>query len=581
MNAVSVDIKTQAKQLKNNNLWSADLNKQTISFEASAVRMRIRTQLMVGFGFLLILMISIAIVATWRVNIINSTLTAIVDINAVKQRQAINFRGSVHDRAIAFRDLALLENGPEQEKTLEAINRLANQYKVAAQTLDDIFAKDDQSSNEEKLLLNTIKDIELRTVPLLDTFLQYNHAGEREKTKDLLIHDIRPAFAEWLVAINRFIDWQEQKSQKETVTTRQTAEGFPGIMAIFCIIGVLFGSGIAYLITRYLLRSLGGEPSDVAAVVHRIASGDLQVEIHTNYEASILSAIANMQVKLREMVMRIATASADIASQTEHLGESSRNVLQSAKEQALLATASAASLEEMTQSVKEVSLITQQTESNSEKASDLSVEGVVLIQSVTNEIAVVARTVKISSEQVSSLQRRSEEISGIVGAIRAIADQTNLLALNAAIEAARAGENGRGFAVVADEVRQLALRTTEATSEISRMIVHIQNETRETVTAMQAIEPLVARSQAISNQAAEQLTQIRNQSNDSLNNVRDIVRVTEQQVLAIADIAHHVEQISAMSLQTSEVTQGNAQSTETLDRTTKILEQEVQRFRFS
>src|SRR5690606_37289097 len=70
--------------------------------------MRIRTQLVSGFGLLLVLMIAVAVLAVLRVGLINSTLTEIVDVNTVKQRQAINFRGSVHDRAIAFRDLVLL-----------------------------------------------------------------------------------------------------------------------------------------------------------------------------------------------------------------------------------------------------------------------------------------------------------------------------------------------------------------------------------------------------------------------------------------------------------------------------------------
>ena len=279
------------------------------------------------------------------------------------------------------------------------------------------------------------------------------------------------------------------------------------------------------------------------------------------------------------MVRQIATASADINSQTTHLGKASRSVLRSAEEQAVLATASAVSLEQMAQSIQKVSLITQHTEENSEKAAGLSAGGVEIVRSVASEMAEVARTLADSSEQVNSLQRRSEDISGIVGAIRAIADQTNLLALNAAIEAARAGENGRGFAVVADEVRQLAQRTTEATGEVAQMIVQIQNETRDAVSTMRTTGPLVERGLDLANQAAERLDQIRVQSSGSLNNVRDIVRESEEQVTAIAEIAKHVARISLMSRETSDATQGNAWATETLDRTTKVLEQEVQRFR--
>lgn len=541
--------------------------------------MRIRTQLFIGFGLLLTLMVGVAVVAKLEVGAIDSILTEITEVNAVKQRQAINFRGSVHDRAIAFRDLVLLEDESELERTLTEIQRLTAAYQEASRELDKVFAEAGKAQPEERELLKSIKQIEQKTMPMLETILSGYRAGSYSTVTIILNDEARPAFSAWLAAINRFIDWQERKSQRETDSTRSVTANFTTVMSIICLVGLFFGGLVALIITRRLDRSLGGEPNEVAKVVHRIANGDLNVEIRTNYPESISAAIADMQSKLREMVRQIATASADINSQTTHLGKASRSVLRSAEEQAVLATASAVSLEQMAQSIQKVSLITQHTEENSEKAAGLSAGGVEIVRSVASEMAEVARTLADSSEQVNSLQRRSEDISGIVGAIRAIADQTNLLALNAAIEAARAGENGRGFAVVADEVRQLAQRTTEATGEVAQMIVQIQNETRDAVSTMRTTGPLVERGLDLANQAAERLDQIRVQSSGSLNNVRDIVRESEEQVTAIAEIAKHVARISLMSRETSDATQGNAWATETLDRTTKVLEQEVQRFR--
>jgi methyl-accepting chemotaxis protein len=102
--------------------------------------MRIRTKLLCGFGLLMGLMVAVAVMADWKVRFINTTLTEITDINAVKQRQAINFRGSVHDRAIAFRDLVLLEEQGELQRTLTQIDQLTLMYEEAARELDGIFA---------------------------------------------------------------------------------------------------------------------------------------------------------------------------------------------------------------------------------------------------------------------------------------------------------------------------------------------------------------------------------------------------------------------------------------------------------
>ncbi len=99
-------------------------------------------RLALGFGLVLALIIGITAFGIQKVNLIDHTLTEINDVNAVKQRYAINFRGSVHDRAISLRDVTLVPDAAGLTAALQEIERLAAFYQTSATDLDKIFASD-------------------------------------------------------------------------------------------------------------------------------------------------------------------------------------------------------------------------------------------------------------------------------------------------------------------------------------------------------------------------------------------------------------------------------------------------------
>jgi methyl-accepting chemotaxis protein len=123
----------------------------------------------------------------------------------------------------------------------------------------------------------------------------------------------------------------------------------------------------------------------------------------------------------------------------------------------------AASLEETSASLEELSSMTRMNAENAVQADGLMNE--------TNRIMTESNQVmQQMQEAMRKIAESNEETTVILKTIDQIAFQTNLLALNAAVEAARAGEVGAGFAVVADEVRNLALRTADAARDVSTLL---------------------------------------------------------------------------------------------------------------
>ncbi len=115
---------------------------------------------------------------------------------------------------------------------------------------------------------------------------------------------------------------------------------------------------------------------------------------------------------------------------------------------------------------------------------DQAKDGALTATTALGAISSMAQQLQGAVSVIRRLDNDSRDIGQVINLIREIAEQTNLLALNAAIEAARAGEQGRGFAVVADEVRKLAQRTQDATTDIEKIIIKVQNRAQDAVDAI-------------------------------------------------------------------------------------------------
>ncbi|MDQ8021468.1 MAG: PAS domain-containing methyl-accepting chemotaxis protein [Moraxellaceae bacterium] len=135
-------------------------------------------------------------------------------------------------------------------------------------------------------------------------------------------------------------------------------------------------------------------------------------------------------------------------------------------------------------------------------------QGAAVLQQTVDVMHELARHMQEAVQGIQALDQQSQAIGSIVSAIRGIADQTNLLALNAAIEAARAGEQGRGFAVVADEVRQLAARTSQATEEITQVVLKNQQLAGDAVATIDRGKQQTERSLDLSRQASAKIVEI-------------------------------------------------------------------------
>ncbi|WP_313451982.1 methyl-accepting chemotaxis protein [Pseudomonas rhodesiae] len=307
----------------------------------------------------------------------------------------------------------------------------------------------------------------------------------------------------------------------------------------------------AVLVTRSVLRPLGGEPDEAARVLSHIAGGDLTivVPVGDSAEGSVMRNLHHMQQNLQQMVRHIATSVDGVASSSEQLSAVSTQTSGSLQLQGQEIEQAATAVNEMTAAVDEVARNAVSTSEASRLSEQTAQRGQAQVQETVASINTLANGVVETSERIQQLAGRVQDISSVLDVIRSIADQTNLLALNAAIEAARAGDAGRGFAVVADEVRALAHRTQVSTQEIEQMIGAIRQDSEHAVAAMHDSSERVQATLGVaqrSGQALEEITRSISQINER--NML-IASATEEQALVAREVDRNLVGIRTLSQQ--------------------------------
>jgi len=289
-----------------------------------------------------------------------------------------------------------------------------------------------------------------------------------------------------------------------------------------------------------LRRAVGLPVDEASRHFDVIASGDLtrQIEIRKQDEMGrLLFGLQMMQGSLATTVGAIKQGSQLIVSSVQQIATGNSDLLRRTVEQASALQESAASLEQLTATVK-------QNVQSVQHCSELTRDAVNIAE--TGE-QVVSRVV----ETMGEINASSAKIADIIGMIEGIAFQTNILALNAAIEAARAGAQGRGFSVVANEVRNLAQRSAAAAKEIKALVENSVGRVDE---------------------GSKYVTRAGQTMQSILESVRRVEEIMTEVAAASREQGAGIEQVNQAVSQMDQATQKNAALVEQVNSTTASLE---------
>ncbi len=412
--------------------------------------LKIGIRLGIGFGILAVFMIALSIFSMHRMRAIADTVEYQNKVRIEKLEQLYIAREALAQTGLSASNALAITDDAEAMRELDKMDAQKMVYLAALTKLTPHFAGDLRFQKINNMLLKMASGLS-RVRPMRDK-------GQMKELGDFIAYENRPLHNRAVVAMEEVLRSVQQNVNAASEKSRDLfAQSIAWILFVSCM-ALLIGMVIATLISRGLLRQLGGEPMEATVIAGHIARGNLAIHIpiRQSDRSSLLFAIASMREQLAALVGRVRADTDSIVSASDQIAAGNRDLSSRTELQA-------ASLEETASSIEELTLTVKQNADNARQASNLALSA--------SDIAMQGgKIVNHVVATMNAIDASSKKIAAIIGVIDGIAFQTNILALNAAVEAARAGVQGSGFAVVASEVRNLAQRSAAAAREIKGMI---------------------------------------------------------------------------------------------------------------
>ncbi|WKB50740.1 HAMP domain-containing methyl-accepting chemotaxis protein [Eleftheria terrae] len=260
--------------------------------------LKVATRLAIGFGLLIALLVTMSLIGMAKMSSIHDSLELVVGDRVPKVLDANEIARNTIDNGRWMRAILLAANESEVDGLKKRIDANLTENNERLANLERMV-----SSDEGRALL---KEVTVRRQALAlkyDPF--YVHAkADRVKAAEYMRNEVWPANNALEESLQALVKLQQNNM---TADSQAATEAYKQATLLIIAIGVaalLIGVTAAWVITRSLLRVLGGEPAYAAEVLRAVADGKIDVEVKTatTNDDSMLAAVKAMVQRLLTVI---------------------------------------------------------------------------------------------------------------------------------------------------------------------------------------------------------------------------------------------------------------------------------------
>jgi methyl-accepting chemotaxis protein len=570
--------------------------------------MKVATRLVVAFGVVLLLLLAVVGLSISRLALMNQSLRTITDENNAESTHALAMRSAAYDTAISIRNMLLFTDAAKMQQERRTLDRAFQTFEDEHATLNRMFASSPDTTSTENDLLTQIRAQWTPVRRSFETTADMALEGKQADAYKYYMVNGSPPNKLLRETVQKLVDFEQKLNDDEVIEARNTYATARMTMLGLGVLAALVSVLSAILVTRSILKQLGGEPAYAAQLVHEVAGGNLDVAVQTKRgdSSSMLFAVSSMVDRLKQVISGQAAlvAAANRGDFTVRVDLNGLAGFQKEMGAGLnqLVTTTGSSIDDVARMMKALSEgdLTQTIDKDYEGsfgemkvyANDTVLKLSMIITSVTGaanalasaseQVSTTAQSLsQAASEQAAGVEETSASMEQITASIAQNTDNakvTDSMASKAAGEATEGGEAvkdtvgamkqiAQKISIIDDIAYQTNLLALNAAIEAARAGEHgkgfavVAAEVRKLAERSQVAAQEISTVATSSVEAAERAGNLLDQIVPSIKKTSDLV----QEISAASqEQSIGVGQINSAVTQLSQTTQQNATSSEEL-----------------